>query len=320
MSVLPLLLSDLAAPLLGMEAPSGYSASWLIPVWSMNIVAWVMLAALVAYLAGAVSLWRRGQRWSPAATLSFVVGSLLVIMATGTRLNGFAGDLVSVLLFQQITLMVVAPPFLLIGAPGRLLLRATPHAGLGRSVLRAAFAGYRSRAAWILLHPIMALVIAAALFPGLYFSDAVSWVMGVPGGHTLLLIAFVVLGVVAGAPLWARDPLPRRPSYVVRLIEVFVEIQIHAVFGLVLLRVAHPLFSAYTSDPALGGISRLLDQAVGGGLVWTYGELPLIIALIVTLSKWRRRDLRTAKSREVEDDAALDEYNAYLAAQRGGDS
>lgn len=298
----------------------GYSPSWFVPVapWDMSPVAWLMIAALALYLVGAISLWRRGKRWSPSTTLSFVVGSLLVILATGTRLNGLAGDLVSVLLFQELTLLVVAPPLLLVGMPGRLLLAAAPRRGVGRGLLQIGLSGYRSRIARVLLHPLAALVIAAVMLPGLYLSDFVSVVLSWPGGHTLLLLAFLVLGVIAGAPLWARDPLPRRPSYVVRLVEVFVEIQIHAVFGLVLLLSAPPMFAAYTGEPATAGISRALDQAVGGALMWTYGELPLIIALIVTLSKWRRRDLRTAKRREAEDDAALDEYNAYLAAQRRG--
>lgn len=300
--------------------PSGYSPTWFLPVplWEMNPVAWLMLIALGLYLAGAVSLWRRGQRWSPVATLSFVTGSLLVILVTGTRLTGLAEDLVSVLLFQELTLMVVAPPLLLIGMPGRLLLTATPRLGLGRGLLRIGLSGYRSRIARVLLHPLAALVIAAAMLPGLYLTDFVSVVLGWPGGHTLLLVAFLVLGVIAGAPLWARDPLPRRPSFVVRLVEVFVEIQIHAVFGLVLLLSVPPMFAAYAGEPVTAGISRALDQSVGGALMWTYGELPLIIALIVTLSKWRRRDLRTAQHREAADDAALDEYNAYLAAQRSG--
>lgn len=283
----------------------------------MNPVAWLMIIALGLYLAGAVSLWRSGIRWSPAATLSFAVGSLFVILATGTRLTPLAEDLVSVLIFQELTLLVVAPPLLLVGMPGRMLLTAAPRLGLGRLLLRIGLAGYRSRVARVLLHPLAVLVIAAVMLPALYLSDFVSVVLGWPGGHTLLLVAFLVFGLIAGAPLWARDPLPRRPSYAVRLVEVFVEIQIHAVFGLILLLSAPPLFAAYTGVPATTGVSRALDQSVAGGLMWTYGELPLIIALIVTLSKWRGRDLRTAKNREAQDDAALDEYNAFLALQHG---
>ena len=103
----------------------------------------------------------------------------------------------------------------------------------------------------------------------------------------------------------------------VRIVDVLLEIQIHAIFGLVLLRSTEPMFRWYATDPEAWGISRALDQAIAGGLIWSYGELPLIIVLIVTISKWRTSDLRQAKRREAQEDAELDAYNAYLAAKFG---
>lgn len=285
---------------------------------SASPLAWVALLCLVLYLVGAVSLWRARKKWSLPSTVSFVAGCLVWFAATGLRGNAVAEDLVSVLLFQEITLLVAAPPLLLMGAPGRLLLRAVPRRGWGKPILRVALAGQRSRLALTLLHPSVAILVAGIAFPVLYFSDAVSWVMAMPGGHTVLLALFLVFGVIGGAPLWALDPLPRSPSYVVRLIGVLIEIQIHALFGLILLRSGGPLFSWYAQDPEAWGITRALDQAIGGGLVWSYGELPLLIVLIVTLSKWRKNDMRRAKQRQPQEDADLDDYNAYLAtvAQR----
>lgn len=280
-------------------------------------LAWAAVVVVAAYLAGAISLWRRGRSWSVLQTLSFVFGGALWFLATGLNANAYADQLVSVLLFQQITLMVVVPPFLLLGAPGCLLLRTTPHRGLGRTVLRAAHGAYRSAAARVLLNPVVAMIVAALAFPALYLSDTISLVLAVPGGHLILLTLLLVFGVIAGAPLWSRDPLPRKPSYVMRLVDVFVEIQIHAVFGLVLLLAKGPLFSWFSNDPEGWGITRLLDQEISGGMMWSYGELPLIIVLLVTLSKWRKTEVRSARHREKQEDADLDAYNDYLAAQRG---
>ncbi|GAA1625967.1 cytochrome c oxidase assembly protein [Leucobacter chromiireducens] len=280
---------------------------------SASPLSWVALACALLYLAGALSLWRARKRWSVLSTLSFLLGCLIWWAATGLRGNAFAEDLVSVLLFQQITLLVAVPPLLLMGAPGRLILRAVPRAGWGRPIRRLALAGYRSRTAHALLHPGVAILVAGIAFPGLYFTDALSWVLALPGGHLLLLTLFLVFGIIAGAPLWSLDPLPRRPSFVVRLIDVLIEIQIHALFGLILLRSGGAMFQWYAQDPEGWGISRALDQAIGGGLVWSYGELPLLLVLIVTLSKWRTSDIRRATRRQPQEDADLDEYNAYLA-------
>ncbi|SDQ03816.1 hypothetical protein SAMN04489742_0193 [Arthrobacter crystallopoietes] len=49
-------------------------------------------------------------------------------------------------------------------------------------------------------------------------------------------------------PLWSVDPLPRAPSYPARLIDILVELQIHAVLGLILIRSGAPLISAYATS------------------------------------------------------------------------
>ena len=73
---------------------------------SMSPLAWLAVVCLSIYLTGAISLWVRGKRWGVGSTLLFTVGCLLWFAATGLRANAYAEELVSVLLFQQITLMV----------------------------------------------------------------------------------------------------------------------------------------------------------------------------------------------------------------------
>ncbi len=281
-------------------------------------LAWLAIPVLAAYLLGVLRLRAQGRRWPVMRSISFALGCLVWFLACGLAVNGAAAELVSALLFQQITLMVVVPPLLLMGGPGSLVLRATPHRGPGRWLLRAALGGARSRTARVLLHPATAIVIALLAFPALYLSDAISALLAVPGGHTIALAVFLGAGVVAAGPLWAIDPLPRTPSYVVRLIDVLIEIQIHAIFGLILLLSTGPMFRWFAVDPGAWGITRALDQAIAGGLIWSYGELPLLLVLIVTLSKWRRSDQRRSKRRRAEEDAELDAYNAVLAERFGG--
>lgn len=287
---------------------------------SVSLLGWLAVASLLAYLAGAISLWVRGRSWTVPGTISFVIGCAAWFVATGLGVNAHANELITALIFQQLTLLVAAPPLLLMGSPGTLLLRTVPHRGPGRLVLRAAIAAQRSRVARVLLHPSVAIIVAIVAFPGLYFTDAVSSVLAVPGGHQTLLVALLVFGVIGGAPLWALDPLPRKPSFSVRLVGAFLELQVHALFGLVLLRSASGMLSWYSQEPEGWGISRALDQSLSGSLVWTYGQLPLLIVLIVTLSKWRKSDMRFARHRRPAEDAALDEYNAYLAEVAAQDS
>lgn len=280
-------------------------------------LAWLAVTLLTVYVAGAIKLWRQRRRWSIAKTVSFGLGCLLLFLVTGSSTTQYATELVSVLIFQQVTVMVFVTPLLLIGAPGRLLLRATPHGVAGRKVLRAALGLYRSKVAFGLLNPGVAIVIPILAFPAFYFTNTVSWVMSVPGGHEVSLLLFLVLGVVGAIPLWSTDPLPRVPSYPARLLNAFIEMQVHAVFGLVLLVIATPLFSWYAGRSETWGISPVVDQAIGGGVAWAYGGLPLFIVLIVTLSKWWSRDQRSSRRREEIEDEQLRLHNAALAARYG---
>lgn len=277
-------------------------------------IAALLLAAL--YLRGAIWMWRRGRRWAIARTASFLIGCVLIFAITMFGVNRLATESITALVFQQITLLTVVPPLLIAGSPGLLLLRSTPHTGLGRLVLRAAHAGLRSPFWSAALHPVVAIVTAMVLYPVLYLTDAISVVMRVPFGHDALLFIVLVLGVVAATPLWSSDPLPRVPSFAARFVDIAVEIQIHAVFGLILLRTSTPLFSAY-ANPA-GGHDPILDQAIAGALVWTYAELPLFVVLIVCLSRWRAREVRTSRQRQKVEDAELDSYNEYLASLSRG--
>lgn len=93
----------------------------------------VLAAVLaVAYLAGAIRLWRQGRRWPVWRTVSFLLGCVLLAGTTGLGVEAYGYALLSVFMFQQLTLMMAIPPLLVLGSPGTLLLRATPHRGMGQ--------------------------------------------------------------------------------------------------------------------------------------------------------------------------------------------
>ncbi|WP_083339475.1 cytochrome c oxidase assembly protein [Arthrobacter crystallopoietes] len=166
----------------------------------------LLLCAL--YLRGVIWMWSQGRRWSVARTIAFVLGCALMFMVATFGVNRYASVSLTALMFQQITLMTVVPPLIIVGSPGRLLLHSTPHHGIGRIVLQAAHGGLRSRWARALLHPVTPIVIALALFPALYLTDFISIAMMTPVGADLILAVFLVGGLVAGCRYgpWTRFP------------------------------------------------------------------------------------------------------------------
>lgn len=142
-----------------------------------------VLAGLLAvlYLAGAIRLWTQGRRWPVWRTVSFLLGCALLAGVTGLGVESYGYALVSVYMFQQLTLMMTIPPLLVLGSPGTLLLRATPHHGAGLPVLRAAHAGLRSRIARWALSPWCALPLYLLAFYGLYLANAADTLLSTPG-------------------------------------------------------------------------------------------------------------------------------------------
>ncbi|GGF45419.1 hypothetical protein GCM10010922_21440 [Microbacterium sorbitolivorans] len=274
----------------------------------------------VLYLLGVIRLRRAGRRWPIGRSIAFLLGCALLAATGCLGVHAYAEVLISALLFQQITLMTIVAPLLVLGTPGRLLLRATPHRRIGRTALRLALGGLRSPVSRVLVRPGIAILIAILLYPGLYLTDLVSLLVRVPVGHEVLLLAIFALGVVAAVPLWSSDPVPRPTSFAGRLVEVVVEIQVHAVLGLVMLLSAAPLFSAYDVTRDGWAIDPMRDQIVAGTMMWTYAELPLLIVLIVTLSRWSKRDAKLASRRQTQDEIDLEAYNEYLASLEGGNT
>ncbi|GAB2704959.1 putative membrane protein [Microbacterium marinum] len=278
----------------------------------------VLLAAV--YLAGAIRLWKAGRRWPVWRSLSFLLGCIALAAITGLGVEAYGYALFSVFMFQQLTLMMAIPPLLVLGSPGTLLLRATPHRGVGRAVLRAAHGGLRSRAARWVLSPWVALPVYLSAFYGLYLVNLADPVLANPFGHIALEISFLIAGIVFTIPVLSDDPLPIRMSEGARALDVFVETALHAFFGVFLMVAPSLLISSFEASSLTLGIDPLADQQVAGGLAWSYGEAPTLLMLMFAMHRWFRvstaRDAADARYADVHGDPELDAYNTYLTSLR----
>jgi putative copper resistance protein D len=68
---------------------------------------------------------------------------------------------------------------------------------------------------------------------------------------------------------------------------------------------------------SVGGASPLADQQLGGGLAWSFGELPSLIVIAALCAQWARTDERRARAKDARMDSGEDDefeaYNRYLA-------
>ncbi|GAA4195483.1 cytochrome c oxidase assembly protein [Microbacterium oryzae] len=270
----------------------------------------------VAYLAGAIRLWRKGRRWPISRTLCFLAGCMALVIVMGLGVESYGYAQFSVFMFQQLTLMMAIPPLLVLGSPGTLLLRATPHRGLGRAVLSVAHGALRSRAARWALSPAVALPLYLLAFYGLYLDNLADPILRLPGGHQALEIGFFLAGMLFTIPVLSDDPLPVRMSYGARALDLFAEAALHAFFGVFIMMSNTLMIGTFAESTAVLGLDPLEDQRVAGALAWSYGEAPTLFMVLYIMHRWFRDDTARARAHDryadVHGDDDLDAYNAYL--------
>ncbi|MFD1716186.1 cytochrome c oxidase assembly protein [Amnibacterium flavum] len=282
-----------------------------------------MILAMTGYLMALARVKSVGGKWPLWRTLCFLAGCLLVAATTGLALENYGYGLFSVFMFQQLTLMMAAPPLLVLGAPVGLVLRTRPRSTGARRALAMVIAAMRSRQLGWLLHPVFTIPLFLLSFYGLYLTPLADFFLATTGGHVGLEVFFLVAGLVFTVPLLSTGPLPFRMTHHGRLIDLFVEMPLHAFFGVFLMMAPRALVSAFITPPEGWGIDPVMDQAIAGGLAWSYGEGPTLVLLLIMLGRWYRNDTRKARERDLrvdaEGDAELDAYNERLrvAAERG---
>lgn len=291
----------------------GFLSPGPLPFPLLPVVAGVLA---VAYLAGAVRLWSLRRQWPVWRTVSFLLGCVALAAVTGLGVEAYGYALFSVFMFQQLTLMMAIPPLLVLGSPGTLLLRATPHHGAGLLILRAAHAGLRSRTARWLLGPWVAVPLYLAAFYGLYLADFADPILSTITGHTLLEVGFLITGMLFTIPVLSSDPLPVRMSHGGRALDVFAEAALHAFFGVFLMMATSTLVESFAGPTSALGIDPIEDQRLAGGLAWSYGEAPTLLMLICVMHRWFREDTTQAvaadRRKDAYGDPDLDAYNDYL--------
>lgn len=278
------------------------------------------LVMAVLYMAGAIRMWATRRRWSVVRTLFFLLGCALIVLTMGLAIEGYGYVMFSVFMFQQLTLMIAVPPLLILGSPGTLLLRATPHHGLGRLVHRLAFAGLRSRLSRWLLHPAFGIPIYLLSFYGLYLGNLADYFLMNAVGHITLEVMFLLAGMIFTIPILSADPLPIRLSHGGRVLDILLEMALHAFFGVIVMMTPGILVDAFANPPTDWNLDPVADQQIAGGLAWSYGEGPTALILIYLLHSWYRADTRQARAADrkadEQGDPDLAAYNEYLARLR----
>ncbi|GAA4043943.1 cytochrome c oxidase assembly protein [Nonomuraea soli] len=312
--------ADRAFELLGFLMPPEISAANLASLWRFDLFT-ASIAALLGglYAAGVVRLVRRGDAWPWGRTISWFVGVAILVVATQSGLARYAMVMFSAHMVEHMTLTMVVPIFLVLGAPMTLALRALKP---------AAKRGDRGPREWltvilnsgfvkVISHPAIATAIFVASTYALYFTPLFQSAMEEHLGHIVMTVHFLASGCLFFWVIIGVDPAPHRLPYVGRLLTLFVTMPFHAFFGIALMMFGSVIAQDwYEQLGRTWGGTLLEDQNNGGAIAWGFGEIPTLIVLIALAYQWyhdEERKARRSDRRAEKGDVELAAYNAYLA-------
>ncbi len=274
----------------------------------------------IMYVLAVVRLRRRGDAWPVGRTVAWLLGCLVLLLATSSGVGRYMPAMFSMHMAAHMLLSMLAPILLVLGAPVTLALRALPAAGRGdppgpREWLLAAL---HSRVSRVLTNPLVATVIFVVGFYGLYFGGIFDAAVDNHPAHVAMNLHFLLSGYLFYWVVIGVDPTPRPIPPLGKVGMVFGSLPFHAFFGVVLMSTNTVLGEPFYKSLQLYWHTDLLgDQRLGGGMAWAAGEVPLVIVMIALLIQWRRSDERTAKrldrAADRDDEADLAAYNRMLA-------
>jgi putative copper resistance protein D len=310
--------ASLVVPLAALAGPgptSAHGEASGAPAWPGVLLAWRFEPLVVLGLGVALVSWlllvrrvasrhplRPHPRWRSVA----FVGALAVIgVALTSPIEAYEGQLFSVHMLQHMLLQLVAAPLLLIGAPVTLLLRAASPP------LRRRLVGLlRSRVVAVVSFPLLAWVLFAAVNWGWHFSDLYDQALENPLLHNLQHATFLAAALLFWLPVIGADPARWRLPHPVRLFYLFLAMPQNSFLGVALMGAPTVLYPHYLTNVRSWGPTPLVDQNVGGMLMWVGGDVVFLLAMGLVVAAWvRAEDRRTAR-----EDARLD---TRTAARRG---
>lgn len=313
-------LPTLGESLLGFRYPPPPDVTGI--VFGFKLEPFFFVLALVAaalYAVGVIKVKQRGGEWPIGRTICWMIGIGLVIWTTNAGISVYAQVSVGLHMLQHMTMTMLAPIALVLGAPATLALRALKPSTTGERGPREWLVWFlHSWITRILTNPVYVFFVYVLGLYGLYMTGLFGYLMGSHLGHIVMEAHFIISGYLFYWVLIGIDPRPRPLPYWGRLVLLLLALAVHGFFAVILMMGTTPLAvdwygvvrPEWVTDP-------LQDTLFGGQIAWGLSEIPTIIVLLVIAVQWARSDDREAKRKDRQadrdGDAELTAYNERLA-------
>lgn len=223
--------------------------------------------------------------------VAWLAGTITILIALASAIDVYADELLTVHMIQHLLLTMVAPPLLALGAPVTLVLRAVRPVTRRRLLLPL----LHSRAIRLAASPFVAWPIFTAVIWFAHFTPLYEAALEQPALHVLEHAIFLGAGLLFWWPVVGADPIPHRMGHGARFAYLVLQMPVNAAVGLVIYWAPLILYPHYLVAERGWGPSPLVDQQVGGLVMWAAGDVLLLGAIVGIVAAWMRADARRAR-------------------------
>lgn len=258
---------------------------------------------------------RRGGRWNwqPGC---FLTGLLCLYVALESPLDFLADHLFFVHQIQHLILMMVVPILLLAPAPEGILTAGLPS--WARRLVLAPIARNRAYRTVIgfFMHPCTATILGGGQLYFWMIPTVYDTALSNERIHDLMHFSLLFGGLL----FWSRVLDRRRPpvgrSYLARAAMLKVNLMMVAALGGYLTSKQLPVYS--DSGFGLLRIMSIVDEQIGGAILWVGGSAILLAAMAMTIRRWIRVEAERSEIPPVPAETLDPEFGPSLETASGG--
>lgn len=254
-------------------------------VWSFEpwVIGPLVLSAFL-YALGIAKLWRRagvgrGLPWTRVA--AFIGGWLALVLALVSPLDALGGQSFALHMVQHEVLMLIAAPLFVIGRPLAAWTWALPAAWrwssrVTRQPLFARLWRWLSAPfnAWLIHAVVLWLWHAPALFNAAVVN---------PVTHTWQHVSFLAAALLYWWSVIGRDSRITYGGAILSLLSTTIH---GGLLSALLTFAPRAWYGAYGDRPLLFGLDPLMDQQLGGILMWVPAGMLYLCAALILTARW----------------------------------
>ena len=221
---------------------------------------------------------KAGQVVSTSQAAYFGLALLAIYVSLASPLHDLSERyLFSAHMVQHLLLTLVAPPLILLGTPGWML----------SPLVRPRFV-YRL-AAWV-TGPLIAFIVFNVAFAMSHIPALYDLTLENHGMHIVEHLIFMGTAVLMWWPI--LSPMRELPRIAppLQILYVFFQTIPSSLVGALITLSERPLYPTYANAPRVFELSALMDQQVGGALMWVAGGFYFLALATIIFFVWAHRE------------------------------